>query len=93
MDSRKVSSLSILSDGSDSSVSRGINLILEKIGQISVSDAVNPKTVRSSGNFISISSGETQIFVAEVRLRADSDCLATRYAFWICLELRMTSDI
>jgi len=75
-----VSSLSILSDTSDSSVSRPINLILEKIGQISVSDAVSPKSVRSSGNFVSILSGETQVFVTEVRLRADSDCLASRYA-------------
>lgn len=80
MDSRKVSSLSILSDTSDSSISRGMNLILEKIGQISVSDAINPKSVRSSGNFVSILSGETQVFVAELRLRADSDCLASRYA-------------
>jgi len=80
MDSRKVSSLSILSDTSDSSISRGMNLILEKIGQISVSDANSPKSVKSSGNFISILSGEYQVFVAEMRLRADSDCLASRYA-------------
>jgi len=80
MDTRKMSSLSILSDTSDSSISRGTNLILEKIGQISVSDAGSPKSLRSSGNFISILSGESQVFVAEVRLRADSDCLASRYA-------------
>lgn len=89
MDSRKVSSLSILSDTSDSSVNRATNLILEKIGQISVGDAANPKSVRSSKNFISILSGETQIFVAELRLRADSDCLASRYAL---LELPGIKD-
>ena len=50
MDGRKVSSLSTLSDGSDSSLNTGVNLVLEEIGQISVSEAVSPKSVRSSGN-------------------------------------------
>eukprot|EP00090_Calanus_glacialis_P011680 TRINITY_DN20053_c0_g1_i1.p1 TRINITY_DN20053_c0_g1~~TRINITY_DN20053_c0_g1_i1.p1 ORF type:complete len:645 (-),score=136.96 TRINITY_DN20053_c0_g1_i1:114-2048(-) len=81
MDGRKVSSLSTLSDGSDSSLNTGVNLVLEEIGQISVSEAVSPKSVRSSGNYISILSEETQVFLAEVRLRADSDCLASRYSF------------
>ena len=38
MDSRKVSSLSVKSDGSDSSLPRGSNLILEEIGSIPISE-------------------------------------------------------
>ncbi len=38
MDSRKVSSLSVKSDGSDSSLPRGSNLILEEIGSIPITE-------------------------------------------------------
>ena len=76
-----MSSLSTLSDGSDSSLNTGINLVLEEIGLIPALEAVSPKSLRSSGNYISILSEESHVFLAEVRLRADSDCLASRYTF------------
>ncbi len=40
MDSRKVSSLSVKSDGSDSSLPRGSNLILEEIGSIPITEVI-----------------------------------------------------
>ena len=38
MESRKVSSLSVTSDGSDSSLPRASNLILEQIGTLNVAE-------------------------------------------------------
>jgi len=80
MDSRKVSSLSVKSDGSDSSLNRGNNLILEQIGEISASEAGAPKSVTSSGNLLCMLGGETHVFLAELKLRADSDCVVNRRA-------------
>lgn len=80
MESRKVSSLSVKSDGSDSSIPRGTNLILEQIGQISASEVTSPKSVSSSGNYICLLDGENNLFIAELKLRADSDCVVVRRA-------------
>ena len=82
MDSRKVSSLSMLSDTStEPQTGRTINLVIENIGEISVSEATGPKSLNASGAFIGVLSGESRALVAELRLRADtSDCLATRSA-------------
>ena len=80
MESRKVSSLSVKSDGSDSSIPRGSNLILEQIGQISASEVTAPKSVTSSGNYICLLAGENNVFIAELKLRADSDCVVVRRA-------------
>ena len=82
MDSRKVSSLSMLSDTStEPQTGRTINLVIENIGEISVSEATGPKSLNASGVFIAVLSGESRALVAELRLRADtSDCLATRSA-------------
>lgn len=83
MDSRKVSSLSILSDVSDASFTTGktSNLIIEAIADISINEAaVSLASLRSAGNFISILSGDSKVFLAELKLRSDSDCVAARSA-------------
>ena len=83
MDSRKVSSLSILSDVSDASFTTGktSNLVIEAIADISINEAaVSLASLRSAGNFISILSGDSKVFLAELKLRSDSDCVAARSA-------------
>ena len=83
MDSRKVSSLSMLSDVSDVSFTTGksSNLVIENIGDIPINDAaVSLASLRSTGGFISLLSGDSKVFLAELKLRADSDCVAARSA-------------
>ena len=83
MDSRKVSSLSILSDVSDVSFTTGktSNLLIEAIGDISISEAaVSLAGLSSAGNFISILSGDSRVFLAELKLRSDTECVAARSA-------------
>ena len=82
MDGRKVSSLSILSDASSECVSpRVINLIVENIGHIPVTET-QPGLVslKAASNFVNLMSGESKVFLAELKLRADSECLAARHA-------------
>ena len=78
MDSRKVSSLSVKSDGSDSSVNRGHNLILEKIGELSANEAGAPKSLTSSGSFICMLGGQTHVYILEVKLRVDAEVTVAR---------------
>jgi len=78
MDSRKVSSLSVKSDGSDSSVNRGHNLILEKIGELSANEAGAPKSLTSSGSFICMLGGQTHVYILEVKLRVDAELTVPR---------------
>ena len=83
MDSRKVSSLSMLSDVSDVSFTTGksSNLVIENIGDIPINDAaVSLASLRSTGGFISLLSGDSKVFLAELKLRADSECVAARSA-------------
>ncbi len=80
MESRKVSSLSVKSDGSDSSLKVGNNLILEKIGEIALSEVAAPRSLTAAGAFICLLAGETHVFLSEVKVRADSDCTAVRRA-------------
>ena len=82
MDGRKVSSLSILSDASSECVSpRAMNLIVENIGLIPVTDTQQGLTsLKAANSFLSLMSGESKVFIAELKLRADSECLAARYA-------------
>ena len=81
MDSRKVSSLSILSDASsDCNSPRAMNLIVENIGHIPLNEAIGLKSFQNAGNFICMMSGETKVLLAELKLRADTDCLTTRSA-------------
>ena len=80
MESRKVSSLSVKSDGSDSSLKFGNNLILEKIGEVAISEAASPRALTSAGSLIGLLVGETHVFLAELKVRADSDCTAVRRA-------------
>ena len=82
MDGRKVSSLSILSDASSECVSpRAMNLIVENIGLIPVTDTQQGLTsLKAANSFLSLMSGESKVFIAELKLRADSDCLAARHA-------------
>ena len=78
MDSRKVSSLSVKSDGSDSSINRGHNLILEQIGELSVSEAGAPKSLTSCGPLICMLGGQTHVYILEVKLRTDAEVVVTR---------------
>jgi hypothetical protein len=80
MESRKVSSLSVKSDGSDSSLKVGNNLILEKIGEIALGEVAAPRSLTAAGAFICLLAGETHVFLSEVKVRADSDCTAVRRA-------------
>ena len=86
MDVRKGSSLSVRSYGSDSSLHSVMNLVLEPVGTIdlgvgveSESEKVIGRSVSSCGNYISVLCGEHAVFLAELRLRPDSqDCLPVR---------------
>lgn len=90
MDSRKVSSMSnmsnmstmsLASEGSDPSDNRLVsNLIIEEIGQISIGEASQAKSISSSENYVCALSGESQIFVIEAKLKSDTDCAASRKA-------------
>ena len=82
MDGRKVSSLSILSDTSSDCVSpRVMNLMVENIGHIPVTDSgAGLTSLKAASSFLSLMSGESKVFLAELKLRADSECLAARHA-------------
>jgi len=62
---------------------------LEQIGEISAAEAGAPKSVTSSGNIICMLGGETHVFLAEVKLRPDTDCVVNRRAV---LQLPGTKD-
>ena len=97
MDARKGSSLSTVSDGSDSSLNSIMNLVLEQICLISLNQGETEearagwaRTVSSSGNYISVLCGDSQLYVAELRLRPDTnDCPPIRSTF---VELPGTED-
>lgn len=89
MDSRKVSSLSVKSDGSDSSVHRGNNLILDQIGEIPVAEAGAPHAVTAAGPLVCMLGGETQVYLVELKLRVDSECVVVRRGV---LQLPGTKD-
>ena len=88
MDARKGSSLSVRSDGSDSSLHSVMNLVLEPVGTIefglgaeSESEKIIGRSVSSCGNYISVLCGENTVFIAELRLRPDcQDCIPVRSA-------------
>ena len=87
MDARKASSLSAASDGSDSSLHSVMNLVLEQIGLIEIFGRSEPepekfiRSVSSTGNYISVLCGEAQVYIAELKLRADcNDCHPARFA-------------
>ena len=74
--------MSILSDASSECVSpRAMNLIVENIGLIPVTDTQQTLTsLKAANSFLSLMSGESKVFIAELKLRADSECLAARHA-------------
>ena len=89
MDARKASSLSTASDGSDSSLHSVMNLVLEQICVISLSRGEAEdgacRSVSSCGNYISVLCRDSEVYVAELRLRPDtSDCPPLRSA-WLDL--------
>ena len=89
MDARKASSLSTASDGSDSSLHSVMNLVLEQICLISLergeaedTGVGGARSLRSSGNYVSVLCGDSQVWLAELRLRPDtSDCPPLRSAW------------
>ena len=72
--------MSVKSDGSDSSVNRGHNLVLDQIGEISAAEAGAPRAVTTAANMVCMLGGETHLFLAELKLRPDTDCAVARRA-------------
>ena len=73
MEGRKVSSLSTGSDGSDSSQQSVMNLVLEQVGTVIMTEEeLQAGSVSSSGNLVSVLLGCDQVYLAEFRLRTDS---------------------
>ena len=85
MDSRKVSSLSILSDASGASSCaspRPSNLLVEDVGLLPVPDPGPApwRRLAAAGSFVCALAGEQRVLVTELRLRADTECVVARSA-------------
>ena len=89
MEGRKVSSLSTGSDGSDSSQQSVMNLVLEQVGTVIMTEEeLQAGSVSSSGNLVSVLLGCDQVYLAEFRLRTDSR--SDGVASLCCILLRTT---
>jgi len=96
MDSRKVScmstlsnmsnmsnrsNISLISEGSDLNDKRSTsNLVLEELCELPTGLAVQPRRVSSTGKYVSILSGDTQILILEVQIGRDRECQASCHA-------------